>query len=46
MAIIDGAVAGDEKASDIIEELFQLTQGESKEELLAVGKIVDKYKKR
>ena len=45
-AIIDRAVAGDEKASDVIEELFQISQGESKEELLAVGKIVDKYKKR
>ncbi len=42
--IIDGAVAGDEKAADVIEELFQLSQGESREELLVVGKIVDKYK--
>jgi len=45
VAIIDGAVAGDEKASDIIEELFQISQGDSREELLVVGKIVDKYKK-
>ena len=46
VAIIDRAVVGDEKASDIIEELFQISQGESKEELLAVGNIFDKYKKR
>jgi hypothetical protein len=43
--IIDGAVAGAEKAADVIEELLKLSQGEHREELLAVGKIVDKYKK-
>ena len=43
--IIDGAVAGDEKAIDIIGELFQLSQGEFREELLTVGKIVEKYRK-
>lgn len=43
--IIDGAVAGDENAINVMEELLQLSQGEHREELLAVGKIVDKYKK-
>ena len=45
VAIIDGAIAGDEKAADVIEELFQLSQGKFRKELLAMGKIVDKYKK-
>jgi hypothetical protein len=43
--IIDGAVAGDENPINVMEGLLQLSQGEHKEELLAVGKIVDKYKK-
>jgi hypothetical protein len=41
--IIDGTVEGDERAISVMEELLQLSQGEHKEELLAVGKIVKKY---
>jgi hypothetical protein len=43
--IIDGAVAGDENPINVMEGLWQLSQGEHREELLAVGKIVDKYTK-
>jgi hypothetical protein len=42
--IIDGAIAGDEKAIHVMEDLLELSQGEHKEELLALGKIVDRYK--
>ncbi len=42
--IIDGAIAGDEKAIHVMEELLELSQGEHREELLALGKIVDRYK--
>ena len=44
MDIIDGAIAGDEKAIHVMEELLELSQGEHREELLALGKIVDRYK--
>jgi hypothetical protein len=42
--IIDGVVAGDKRAINVMEDLLQLTKGEHKKELLALGKIVDKYK--
>lgn len=42
--IIDRAVTGDKKAADVVEELFLLSREENREELLALGKIVDRYK--
>jgi hypothetical protein len=44
--VFERAVVGDEKATDIIEELLQISQGKSREEFLTVEKIVEKYKKR
>jgi hypothetical protein len=42
--IIDGAIAGDEKAIHVMEELFELSQGEHRKELLVLKTIVDRYK--
>jgi hypothetical protein len=44
VSIINGAIAGDEKTIHVMEELLELSQGEHREELLALGKIVDRYK--
>jgi len=44
VSIINGAIAGDEKAIHVMEELLELSQGEHREELLALGKIVDRCK--